>query len=210
LRGGSKRILIVTLFTAVFNAILPWIGLDYPYTRDIFFVPLIYFMLGVISFKAYTRWGHHLPGKKAYWPLVLLTTFLLLAYTFNFSFGVFRGETRFWHGINFIFYFMMVLLVPAIFHASKESTFDNFIGELSYPIYITHCTLGFALAMTLPHWLGFEVKQHSLNFAYYILCVLAVAMVSYLMVVKPIEILRGRRTAAERRSTSSILAHANT
>jgi peptidoglycan/LPS O-acetylase OafA/YrhL len=210
LRGGSKLILIVSLFTALFNAILPWIGLDYPHTRDIFFVPLIYFMLGVIAFKAYTRWEHRLPGKRAYWPLVLFTTSLLLAYTFNFNYGMFRGETRFWHGINFIYYFVIALLVPAVFHASKESKFDSFIGELSYPIYITHCTLGFGFALTLRHWLGFEMKQHTFNFACYILCVIAVALVSYLMVVRPIEVFRGRRTIALRRSAQPILLNANT
>lgn len=209
LRGGSKVIFATTLFALIFNALAPGMGIEYPHNRDLFFIPLIYFMLGVISFKAYARWGHYLPGKKAYWPLVVIFIALALGYTYNFDYGYYPRDNRFWYGINSGYYLILALLVPALFHASKQSTIDNFLGEFSYPIYITHNTIGFTVALTLPHLLGFDIKYDFLKFAYYLLCILLVAVAGFLLVVRPIEILRGRRTAEERRVVPAEIVSAN-
>lgn len=192
LKGGNKAIWSVLIGTAIFNAVLPYTGIEYPNTRYIFFLSLIYFMLGVVSFKLYNKVKDYLPGKIVYLPLVVIFISLILGYTYYFDYGYYNFETRFWFGINPGYYLLLFLLVPLLFHASKNSKFDNFLGEFSYPIYITHNTVGFTLALTLKKVIGLNITNDALNFAYYLGCIVLISVISYLAIVRPIDLFRAR------------------
>jgi len=99
-------------------------GLDHdPWTYRFFPFEIAFFLAGAIAFKAYAAisWGRIPNG-------------LLWA-----AFGVILGLTLVGSHLNrWAFYGCFVLALPFIFRLTRTSVLDRHIGDLSYPMYISH------------------------------------------------------------------------
>ncbi len=91
---------------------------------------LALFLLGALSYKVYRRWTFaEKYGLYAFLILIIFT----ISYQFLPATTVGFFEIRKW-----TFYCFLFLLIPAIFSYSSKFKADKYLGELSYPLYISH------------------------------------------------------------------------
>lgn len=136
-----KLILIVSLFfvSVLIKCALHTIGLDKdPWTYRFFPAELMFFLLGTIAYRLiYVNIRDK--GRLSVLPITLLTSVLV--------------ATLFYNQINLtnkaaIYLSLLFVSLPFIFSYTKKMTIDRYIGELSYPIYISHMliiTVSYAL-----------------------------------------------------------------
>jgi len=100
-----------------------------PWTYRFFPTELFYFLLGCISYRIYgyikNMEKFNKVGSIALWALLLLIcvfNYIAVPYTIKQS----------------MFYLIFAAAIPFVFNYTKKLKFDRFIGELSYPIYLTH------------------------------------------------------------------------
>jgi peptidoglycan/LPS O-acetylase OafA/YrhL len=113
-----------------------WLGLkNDPWSYRFFPSELMFFLLGCISYKLYVA-IKDAPSKKNVNIFVLV--FIITFTTLYFYIPTFRiNHTPF--TLNEIVYFAVVVLsIPVLFIWLKNNRLDSKIGELSYPIYISH------------------------------------------------------------------------
>lgn len=90
---------------------------------------LVYFLMGWFGYRIYEY-----ISKKDYSKYFgLISTFLILLALSVFNYINFNINIREW-----IFYILLVFLIPFSFISSKNSRLDRFIGDFSYPVYISH------------------------------------------------------------------------
>ncbi len=84
---------------------------------------LFWFLLGILSYKLYKRkW---LPDKRyGVWLLIILIVSLF----------IYRMVQLDW-----VFFSMIFLFTPSVFYKVSNFKYDRFFGELTYPLYISHC-----------------------------------------------------------------------
>jgi peptidoglycan/LPS O-acetylase OafA/YrhL len=156
-----------------------------PWTYRFFPSELALFLLGTISYRLYGIYKiqkFNLFGWKLKYIIPVLFFFILIFYQFLPSAG------RIGHIVNWLFYGFSCLSIPFIFELSKSSKLDSIIGELSYPIYITHL-LVFASITPLVAVMGWQGYKGELG-------VLFTILVSYILVrlvSDPIEKIRQGR-----------------
>ncbi len=93
----------------------------------------------------------------------------------------------------------MILFVPAIFAFTRKNAFDRYIGELSYPVYLTQV----GVAAALSPWSEGDKILGSLTYAVSILLVSGILL---LIVDRPVTRLRANRFGAGRGRASEMLA----
>ncbi|MBP9818060.1 acyltransferase [Candidatus Shapirobacteria bacterium] len=91
---------------------------------------LIYFLMGSISYWIY-RLVQSAKCKVHSFSLVFLFVAVGLFWSFNYWLGNLAGG-------EWILYFLIMGIVPLLFIGSKDSRIDRQLGDLSYPVYITH------------------------------------------------------------------------
>lgn len=123
------------------------IGLDHdPWTYRFFPAELAFFVLGALSYKIYFK----MKSIKVDRFFLLLPLLAVFAFTLLYQFVPFPGKKA-------AYFVLLAASVPMIFMYSKDSKLDNYIGELSYPVYISHIivlnaiTRGFTNNGTLPY-----------------------------------------------------------
>jgi peptidoglycan/LPS O-acetylase OafA/YrhL len=141
---------------------------------------LLFFMMGAISYRLYVH-------SKS-WLIPVFVSRLVLSIVLLMS--VFY---EFLPGFNLKLYVYLVLLmlaVPIIFKFSKENKIDRYIGELSYPLYISHI---FVLMFT--RFSGFP-KIESLGTTTLIVT-LIFSVLLYEFIAKPVEKYRQNRISKD-------------
>lgn len=128
----SVSIFLFILWSLCVRFLLAQLG----YTGDPWvyrFLPseLAFFASGMLSYRAY----HYFMLKK---PVVLqkyagIITLSMIILVVTFLFNPVNYEIRRW-----MYYVIFASLLPWVFYFSKDNKSDRRIGELSYPIYITH------------------------------------------------------------------------
>lgn len=119
-------ILILAIASLAIRLILINYGFDHdPWTYRFFPSELIFFLAGIISYEVYKK----MPSisKKNGWFIFLSIIFI----TFVYSFIDIPGK-------KYIYLFIFFLSLPFIFSLTKYWKNDRAIGELSYPVYISH------------------------------------------------------------------------
>jgi peptidoglycan/LPS O-acetylase OafA/YrhL len=91
-----------------------------------------------------------------------------------------------------LFFVALTFIVPFLFHATAERKWDVLIGDLSYPIYITHI-LALNASIMLADRLAIEGAWS--RFSFHLAVVMVVAILGLVAVVWPVEVRRGRRRA---------------
>lgn len=100
-----------------------------PWTYRFFPFELAFFMLGSLAYKGYLRIKNFKIDNR----LNFILLGILVIYVLFYNLIPFRMELKQW-----AFYFLVFLSVPFLFIYTKSMKFDNKIGELSYPVYISH------------------------------------------------------------------------
>lgn len=83
---------------------------------------LIWFLLGVLSYRLGTM--NYLPSPKygVYFWMALVSALLLYPF----------------HQLAWMIFCVVFVCMPAIFHAVSLTSYDRYLGELTYPLYIGH------------------------------------------------------------------------
>lgn len=154
-------------------------NLNYDPWEDRFFLTeLAFFLAGSFSYKIYKKCPA-IDLKKYRLSLYLLLTILLI-FTLVYQYI----PTAYIKA--YAYYTLVVIAIPFLFKTSSQYFWDRYIGELSYPIYISHIFLRFIVNAT-----AFP-KIESVGTTLAIVTILF-SVVLYQFFGKPIEKIRNRR-----------------
>jgi peptidoglycan/LPS O-acetylase OafA/YrhL len=143
LKRDIRIVGLLILSSILLRFILYRQGLNYdPWTYRFFPTELAFFLLGNVSYRIYVF------VKKRDVPQIVHHLVIIVIVTFTVIYD------KFWVPGKFQLYFtLLILSIPFVFIATKRCKLDNYIGELSYPIYISHILIMNAVAA-----MGFWVK----------------------------------------------------
>jgi len=120
-------ILIVISAFAKLYAITHHLNLD-PWTYRFFPFELMYFLLGALAYVIYKKFIQ--PNKLPAWiSYSVFIGLILLTITDGFLYTRYAGS---------IYCFGVFCAIPVLFKFTKNFKIDRLLGELSYPMYITH------------------------------------------------------------------------
>ncbi len=125
----KKRFIFLLIFISLFlRFVIYQNGLNHdPWTHRFFPTELFFFLLGTMSYHIYKK-IENLTIKSIYSVIIYVA---ILLFTLFYS----------WIEFEFSYYLFVTVFflgLPFIFELSKKWKIDRYIGELSYPIYISH------------------------------------------------------------------------
>ncbi len=126
-------IVLVILLSALLRMVMGAVGLshkDDAYSRFFFPFELMYFCLGILAYKIYA----HIKKSDQYASIAVALYCFSVAYCIGFQ----HVPEPFCKGNTFLYPFWLMVTIPFIFLHFKSKKWDQFIGDLSYPIYICH------------------------------------------------------------------------
>ena len=127
-RRKIRSIILLVLGSALLRISLMKSGFDYdPWTYRFFPTELLFFLLGTISYHLYIV----LKNKKI--SNVFLSTVYVMIIFVTFLYGFVEIDYQIP-----IYLLLFFISIPFVFMLSKYWKIDRYIGELSYPIYISH------------------------------------------------------------------------
>lgn len=182
LLNKSIRTIVVIFFVSELIRIY-LIGLGYsgdPWSYRFFPNELSIFLLGSLACKYYDH--NKVLIQESFFSYIGLAFILLLIVSFGYL--PIEYQTK-----KIIFIISFSCLMGNIFSITKNSKVDNFIGMLSYPIYISHLlVLGYFLPkLNLPNPDG----RFSTTFVAYIV-VIVFSAILYFLIEKPVDTFRHR------------------
>ncbi len=176
-------LLSVSLLIKIYTYIVLELNHD-PWSYRFFLSELHLFLLGTVSYRLYCVYKIHQSiflGRKLTNIVVIVLFLIVIFFPYIPQIGS-KSVT------NYIFYFYCCLSIPFLFDLSKSSKIDSRIGELSYPVYITHILI-ISCVTLYSSMLGWEEYKGELS-------ILLTVIVSYLlvrMISDPIEKIRQAR-----------------
>jgi len=154
-----------------------------PWSYRFFPSELAVFMLGAIGYRLHKSAGTGF-DRAAFGRFAVLAVGVAAALLVN----------R-WHGLTRLAsvgaLLLIFLAIPALFRASRDSSFDRYLGELSYPIYIGHLWVIWLIGMSMTFQSGL------LHLAVVTVLTVLLAIALYAWVDRPVDRWRQRRFAAE-------------
>jgi peptidoglycan/LPS O-acetylase OafA/YrhL len=176
-RRKTISLIAVLVVSTIIRAILYSGGFDHdPWTYRFFPTELALFVLGMLMFRAYSR---HQDMIKAWWG----TGAFLLIITIIIFFSHLNLEQS---AKSSLFLLISALSIPVIFNWSRFNTFDRIIGELSYPLYISHLLVVQVITAVLPSVFG---KHPGLSVCAFSL---GVSVLIYFFIDRPADRIRHR------------------
>lgn len=141
LRKSFKVVTPLIIASAAIRIYLFRHGLDFdPWSYRFFPAELLFFLLGNVSYIIFKK-IRTLGLKKSY---LNLATGYMLAFTLLYDLLSFPGK-------EYAYFLSFVIALPLAFQLTKRWKRDQYIGELSYPVYISHLfVFGLAGAIKLP------------------------------------------------------------
>ncbi|SRR5258708_6825473 len=118
-----------------FGFILPHDLLSHLTLTFAFLTSLLYFLLGVISYRYIYK---SLKKKQLSSYVFLFVSLFFLTYVLLYEFVPIKVAFPFLGITDFPYYILFVVCTPFLFLFTSRSVLDRFIGELSYPIYLIH------------------------------------------------------------------------
>ena len=140
-RKKLKLIISLILLSLLLRFVLFHYGLSNdPWSYRFFPTELVFFLLGIVSYQIYVL-IRTLDIKKGYLNAIW---FSILGFTLFYNFLPIPYKYP-------IYLFLFFICLPFIFILTKKWKYDIYIGELSYPIYISHIfVLGCMIAIKIP------------------------------------------------------------
>lgn len=155
--------------------LLPWRYFFFP-------ADLGFFLIGSVSYRAYARLRDE-PYAK---PLGIAAALAIAASVVAPPLWTAPDLDQ---PVAWAFYALVALCTPALFALTRRSRIDNYLGQLSYPVYLAHMlVIGWVARLALPPWLDKGLVA--------LAATLALSMALYGLVDRPIERLRRRVGAA--------------
>lgn len=106
-----------------------------------FFFPstLVFFLLGGLSFHVYEKFGGYLLPKYIS-NMVVFSIIFFCIFSFMQTRGILLIERKTGYDTPslWLVYLLFAATLPLLFHSFRDSIFDNWIGNLSYPLYLVH------------------------------------------------------------------------
>jgi peptidoglycan/LPS O-acetylase OafA/YrhL len=99
-----------------------------PWSYRFFPTELVFFILGALAYRIYRKIRVKQNIKK---PFLLTCWLVLICFIFLFTQSSFEYKGP-------VFLFVFFLILPLVFQLTKNWKLDSYIGELSYPMYISH------------------------------------------------------------------------
>jgi len=189
----SVRIIIFIIFLSVMLRIglIEYCCSEYRWTDQFFPTQIAVFLLGSLAYKLYES-KKRLEKSTDYFSIGIFLMFLLFLADFN-NLPI-DYKTRGW-----LFLLALTFSINSIFHLTKNSKLDNFVGALSYPVYVSQFFVLFYLRPLLDPHVTDGGLFNSLLF-YGTLTVFSAAL--YFLVEKPVNAFRHRlKTAAVLKGT---------
>lgn len=146
-----------------------------PWSYRFFPTELVFFLLGIISYNIYLK-IRYLEIKKAYLYMIffsvigstVLYDFIFISYKYS------------------MYLILFFICLPFIFLLTKNWKYDSYIGELSYPIYISHMFMySIIITLKLPIFFGLGLTLTALTILFSIFL--------NELIAKKIEIIRQKR-----------------
>lgn len=130
-----KLSVIITIMALVFilRIVIYTHGMHYdPWTYRFFITELFFFLSGNLGYRIYNYIRKmEIARKLGFWALISLVLFL---FTFNYLPVIYYVK-------QYVFYAFLSLAIPFIFLYTKNFKIDRFLGELSYPLYVSHYSI---------------------------------------------------------------------
>lgn len=130
----KKNLLIFVIFYFVifYGIIQPFSIIPQATLTSKFLTCLPYFLIGLCSYQyIYKKISHSKPSHKN---AIILSVFIIYIAAYQ----ILPGKLVDQDFLRSIFYIIFALALPYIFICTKKNRIDRFLGELSYPLYITH------------------------------------------------------------------------
>jgi peptidoglycan/LPS O-acetylase OafA/YrhL len=161
-------ILGIMFLSLALRLILISVGLSHdPWNYRFFPTELLFFLLGTISYRIYIAIKDKLPGLN-YAPVIIKASFIGVV-LFTICYRLVQrvpGQEY----LPILYYLIFFCTLPFIFSYTKKSKFDRFIGDLSYPIYISHMLImDICATLHIPLGIGFTILISVLSVVFAIL-----------------------------------------
>ena len=101
-------------------------------------IELGFFVMGALAYRIWYKWGSEWFREN----LVKLGVVLVFGYIILFNFVAVELHINQW-----CFFLLFVLVLPFMFKYSENSKIDRKLGELSYPVYISHIFISATMGM---------------------------------------------------------------
>jgi len=129
-------IVVLILLSFILRLFLISIGLSHdPWNYRFFPTELLFFLCGTVCYKVYSHFKDKIQAIK--WSSILLKAIFLTIVLFTILYETILTYIAPGH-VQIFYFFLFICALPFIFIYTKSSKLDRFIGELSYPIYISH------------------------------------------------------------------------
>lgn len=164
---------------AVISLHLPF----FPWQQRLFPAELAFFLAGMFAYRAYLALDARglLTRRRGLAALTVGAVFISCIGRLPFASGL-----SVWNSL--LFGFIIFVLLPPIFHLTRRSRSDRFIGEFSYPVYLWHGYIGIFIGPAQRLWQGGLLLLLSVLFS----------LPLVLWVERPLENWRSRRLEAAR------------
>lgn len=181
----SRSIVVSVILLSILIRVFTYYSLkltDDPWTYRFFPNEITFFLLGYFSYQIYIFL------KKRQISLWLSNLILLsvIFFTLDYSYIHIGPVVIFQFCCSDLLYFLMIVLfVPFLFNHLKSSKIDRFLGDLSYPIYLSHWVVSTAVWMSTN-----ESLKNAWSVALITICL---SIVLNVFIAAPVEKYRQRR-----------------
>ncbi len=146
LLSKTRAIVAIVILSLAVRAVAWYQGFNHdPWSYRFFPFEIAIFLAGILSLRLW----QYIPAEclnRLSKPIVHISALLILmliVFKFNLLHEAF-GEAGYWWS-----YLVAFLLLPMVFNASRYSKKDRVVGDLSYPIYISHLLIIWVLFFVL-------------------------------------------------------------
>jgi peptidoglycan/LPS O-acetylase OafA/YrhL len=182
-RRNAVTLVIIILASLLLRVVLYHYGYDQdPWTFRFLPTEMAFFMSGALAYKGYKI----LKAKEINKPLNISILVFVIGITLFFQYIPVGLEYKQWS-----YYILIAITTPFIFNFTKRSKIDHWIGELTYPVYMSHIFIFLIL--------GYLYKYTKIGPEYSglvtIICSILFSAILIKYFIEPIERIRQKRVS---------------
>jgi len=182
----KRTLLLVVIYLIMHIVLQPSFLNHFINALELYFFPFefLYFLIGIVSYWIFTK-VRNLKIKKEIITFISLAL-IMLTIIYNFI-PLFTTNATNWGRI--IYYSLIAAGIPFLFMGTSKNKISNFLGELSYPIYISQ----YLVLDVFKNYLNFGFLNQNVITFLEILAVVIFSYILYAFIMKPIDSYRARR-----------------